>query len=59
MFLAFKNGIIYVYEIQGLMRSSKDFRHITVYDIKNEVYDCEEGYIHAPSLETEGTVRGR
>lgn len=37
LFVAYKNGVINVYEVHGLMRSHQDFKHISAYEIKNEV----------------------
>lgn len=37
MFVAYKNGVIYVYEVKGKMSNPRDFKHVTCYEIKNEV----------------------
>ena len=36
LFVAYRNGIIYVYQLFGLMQRAQDFKHITAYDIRNE-----------------------
>lgn len=36
LFVAYRSGSIYVYEINGLMHYAKDFKHVTTYEIKNK-----------------------
>lgn len=59
LFVAYKNGLIYVYEIHGLMRSGRDFKLVTVYEIKNEVKMNHLGHMPPDAFETTSLVRGR